>query len=75
MTAATPPASAPSAPPSSSDPSRDADAGRASHFIRQAVDADLARLSAELSTSAALDPSLKEELGRLMAEREKLRRG
>ena len=41
MTAATPPASAPSAPPSSSDPSRDAGASRASHFIRQAVDADL----------------------------------
>jgi glutaminyl-tRNA synthetase len=41
MTAATPPASAPSAPPSRPEPSRDADAGRASHFIRQAVDADL----------------------------------
>ena len=41
MTAAIPPASAPSAPPSRPEPPRDADAGRASHFIRQAVDADL----------------------------------
>ena len=41
MTAATPPASAQSAPTSRPESPRDADAARASHFIRQAVDTDL----------------------------------
>ncbi|RPH42922.1 MAG: glutamine--tRNA ligase/YqeY domain fusion protein [Burkholderiales bacterium] len=41
MTAANPPASAPSAQTSRADSPRDADAARTSHFIRQAVDSDL----------------------------------
>jgi glutaminyl-tRNA synthetase len=41
MTAATPPASAQSSPTSRPESPRDAEAARASHFIRQAVDADL----------------------------------
>jgi glutaminyl-tRNA synthetase len=43
MTAATPPPpSAPSAPSSRPEPARDGDGSRASNFIRQAIDADLA---------------------------------
>ena len=46
------------------------------HRLRaQAVDVRLARLTADLAAAGAADGSAKEEVARLVAERDRLRRG